>query len=86
MILMQLNSLRTLLKLEKHQNVRQMSYWNRRKITAEVIGNVNKENRENTISEEKKMESDYWTKHHLMQEDLERNVIKFTERFWKQFQ
>jgi hypothetical protein len=39
-----------------------------------VIGNVNKEDRENTISDEKKMD-------HLMQEDLERNVIKFGERF-----
>jgi hypothetical protein len=44
-----------------------------------VIGNVNKKDSENTISDEKKMESDYWTKDHFMQEDQERTVIKFGE-------
>jgi hypothetical protein len=46
-----------------------------------VIGNVNKEDCENTISDVKKTESDYRTKDLLMEEDLERIVIKFGERF-----
>jgi hypothetical protein len=46
-----------------------------------VIANVNKGELENTIPDERKMESDKSTKDSLMEEDLERTVIKFGERF-----
>jgi hypothetical protein len=42
-----------------------------------VIANVNEEDSENTVSDEKKMESDKSTEDSLMEEDLERTVIKF---------